>query len=157
MMDDMTNKNLSTADLARTGERDIDANPGARSLPQQSPSAQPQKRAPTSPLSKETEDTESMAAGNRPDGSTPLFAGEEASHLRSQWENLQVRFVDEPRRSVEGADQLVAETIKRLAEGFADERQKLEQQWDRGVDVSTEDLRQSLRRYRSFFERLLAA
>jgi len=57
---------------------------------------------------------------------------------------------------VENADSLVAATMKRLAEVFAEERQKLEHQWDRGDNVSTEDLRQALRRYRSFFSRLLS-
>ena len=61
----------------------------------------------------------------------------------------------EPRRAVEQADALVAEVIKRLADSFAEERSKLEGQWGRGDDVSTEDLRVSLRRYRSFFDRLL--
>jgi hypothetical protein len=63
--------------------------------------------------------------------------------------------VDEPRRTVEQADELVAEVMKRLAEGFAAERERLEQQWGRGEDVSTEDLRLALQRYRSFFQRLL--
>jgi hypothetical protein len=57
---------------------------------------------------------------------------------------------------VEQADALVAEAIKRLAETFANERNQLEGQWDRGGDVSTEDLRQALQRYRSFFSRLLS-
>lgn len=64
--------------------------------------------------------------------------------------------MDEPRRAVEQADSLVATTVKRLAEIFADERTKLEQQWSRGDQVSTEDLRIALRRYRSFFSRLLS-
>jgi hypothetical protein len=66
---------------------------------------------------------------------------------------LQTSFVDEPRRSVEQADELVAEVIKDLASTFADERTKLERQWDQGDKVSTEDLRLVLRRYRSFFDR----
>jgi hypothetical protein len=57
---------------------------------------------------------------------------------------------------VEQADALVAEVIKRLADSFAAERSKLEGQWGRGDDVSTEDLRIALRRYRSFFDRLLS-
>ena len=69
---------------------------------------------------------------------------------------IQVGFVDEPRRAVEQADSLVAGTMKRLAEIFADERNNLESQWDKGEDVSTEDLRLALRRYRSFFSRLLS-
>ena len=64
-------------------------------------------------------------------------------------------FVDNPRQAVEQADHLVAETVKRLAQMFADERNKLEQQWSRGDHVSTEDLRVALMRYRSFFDRLL--
>ena len=70
--------------------------------------------------------------------------------------NIQTQFVDEPRRSVEQADELVASAMKRLAEIFANERETLEQNWDRGDDVSTEDLRVALQRYRSFFDRLLS-
>ena len=85
----------------------------------------------------------------------PLFPPQEANDLRARWDSVQGRFVDEPRQAVEDADVLIATTMKRLAEIFAAERQKLEQQWDRGDDVSTEDLRLGLRRYRSFFTRLL--
>jgi hypothetical protein len=88
--------------------------------------------------------------------SGPLFSQEEAGSLRKEWEAIQVGFVDEPRRAVEEADSLVAMAMKRLAEQFAEERSRLEGQWDRGGDVSTEDLRIALRRYRSFFGRLLA-
>ena len=72
------------------------------------------------------------------------------------WSAIQAAFVDEPRRAVEQADSLVASAMKRLAEVFAEERSKLEHQWDRGDNVSTEDLRIALQRYRSFFHRLLA-
>src|SRR5947209_8340075 len=91
----------------------------------------------------------------REDGRAPLFAGNEAQDFRSKWERIQTGFVDEPRKSVEEADALVAAAMKRLAEIFADERSKMEREWDRGDDVSTEDLRVALRRYRSFFDRLL--
>lgn len=86
----------------------------------------------------------------------PLFSPEEAKDFRARWDAIQVGFVDEPRRVVEQADTLVAAATKRLAEMFAAERAKLEGQWDRGDDVSTEDLRLALRRYRSFFGRLLS-
>jgi hypothetical protein len=86
----------------------------------------------------------------------PLFSGSEANELRGKWDAIQVGFVDEPRRAVEQADNLVAGTMKRLAEIFAEERGKLESQWDKGENVSTEDLRLALRRYRSFFSRLLS-
>lgn len=87
---------------------------------------------------------------------SPLFSDEDAGRLRSQWDDVQAAFVDEPRRAVEQADGLVADTIQRLATSFSDERGRLEQQWARGEDVSTEDLRVALQRYRSFFHRLLS-
>jgi hypothetical protein len=86
----------------------------------------------------------------------PLLSPDEAKDFRARWDAIQVGFVDEPRRAVEQADSLVAGAMKRLAEMFADERAKLEGQWDRGNNVSTEDLRLALRRYRSFFGRLLS-
>ncbi|HEX4709487.1 hypothetical protein [Phenylobacterium sp.] len=87
---------------------------------------------------------------------TPLFTNDEAGDLRGRWDAIQAGFVDEPRRAVEQADSLVAGAMKRLAEMFAEERARLEGQWDRGDDVSTEDLRVALQRYRSFFGRLLS-
>jgi hypothetical protein len=65
--------------------------------------------------------------------------------------------VDEPEQAVQQADALVAELMQRLAAMFAVEGTEFEQRWVGGGQVSTEDLRQGLRRYRSFFERLLAA
>ena len=85
----------------------------------------------------------------------PLFSESEMGEFRSQWSKVQTGFVDEPRRTVEDADKLVAAVMQRLAEGFANERVGLEKQWDRGDNVSTEDLRVALQRYRSFFDRLL--
>ncbi|HEY1984490.1 MAG TPA: hypothetical protein VGG85_03730 [Terracidiphilus sp.] len=86
----------------------------------------------------------------------PLFPSGEATELRSRWDAIQVGFVDEPRHAVEQADALVAGAMKRMAEIFAEERGRLEGQWDRGDSVSTEDLRLALRRYRSFFGRVLS-
>jgi hypothetical protein len=86
----------------------------------------------------------------------PLFPNQELEELRTRWSKVQTAFVDEPRSAVQQADGLVAAAMKRLAEVFAEERSKLEQQWDRGDNVSTEDLRIALQRYRTFFQRLLA-
>ena len=85
----------------------------------------------------------------------PLFSESEMGEFRSRWSNVQTGFVDDPRRTVEDADRLVASVMQRLAEGFANERSALEKQWDQGDHVSTEDLRVALQRYRSFFDRLL--
>ena len=92
----------------------------------------------------------------REERAAPLFSEGEAQNLRTRWDGVQAAFVDEPRRAVEQADELVATAIKRLAEVFAEERSKLEHQWGSGGDVSTEDLRITLQRYRSFFSRLLS-
>ncbi len=102
--------------------------------------------------------TESAAKtnGGQAQTATPLLAQGESADLKRRWDAIQASFVDEPRRAVEEADNLVANAMKRLAEVFASERSNLEGQWDRGDDVSTEDLRVALRRYRSFFGRLLA-
>jgi hypothetical protein len=107
------------------------------------------------------------ADGNRPeqhldeverrDEHAPLIGEERGRSLLERWTTIQGGFVDAPRDSVEQADSLVAEVIQDLARSFADERGKLEQQWDSGTDVETEDLRVALQRYRSFFQRLLAA
>ena len=85
----------------------------------------------------------------------PLFSEPEMGDFRSQWSKLQTGFVDEPRRTVENADKVVAAVMQRLAEGFANERSGLEKRWDHGDNASTEDLRVALQRYRSFFDRLL--
>ena len=88
--------------------------------------------------------------------SGPLLAPDRLDEMRTRWETIQTGFVDDPQVSVQQADGLVATAITRLAESFAEERAKLEQEWSKGNDVSTEDLRQALRRYRSFFHRLLS-
>jgi hypothetical protein len=85
-----------------------------------------------------------------------LFPKDQADHLRTEWTGIQAAFVDAPRDAVQRADALVANTMKRIAEVFAAERQNLEQQWDRGDNVTTEDLRIALQRYRTFFDRLLS-
>lgn len=96
------------------------------------------------------------AAGDPQESVEPLFPARDADELRTRWDSIQAGFVDEPRKAVQDADGLVASAMKRLAETFAEERSGLEKQWDRGDDVSTEDLRVALRRYRSFFGRLLS-
>jgi hypothetical protein len=96
-----------------------------------------------------------IAAANEP-GHELLFPSEESTGYRSRWEAIQTGFVDEPRAAVEQADALVSQLVTRLSEVFGRERQTLEQQWGRGDNVSTEDLRIALKRYRTFFDRLLS-
>jgi hypothetical protein len=101
------------------------------------------------------QEPEALGRGAAVSDPMPLFSELEMGDFRSQWSKLQTGFVDEPRQTVEEADKLVAAVMQRLAEGFANERSGLEKQWDRGDNVSTEDLRLALQRYRSFFDRLL--
>jgi hypothetical protein len=130
---------LTTADLANAGE--------GRGM---------QDEALEEKTHEERVETRRAGSSTSEGPTTPLFSPQETGEFRSRWDAIQVGFVDEPRHSVEQADQLVAETVKRLAQIFADERTKLEEQWSRGDQVSTEDLRLALQRYRSFFGRLLA-
>ncbi len=118
------------------------------------------------PETTETETTEARELGTadiaerRPDEdttqSTPLFAEKEAEGYRTRWQDVQSRFVDAPRESVEAADKLVAEVIQKLAGVFADQQKDLESELERSGKLSTEELRVALRRYRSFFDRLLS-
>jgi hypothetical protein len=102
--------------------------------------------------------TGQTTSANSQDGrnESPLFDENELRDFRGRWDQIQTSFVDEPRHAVEQADTLVATVVKRIAEQFSEERAKLEKQWDRGDNVSTEDLRQGIKRYRAFFDRLLA-
>src|SRR5437016_13456348 len=84
----------------------------------------------------------------------PLFADADAAALRERWTDVQAAFVDAPRHAVEQADALVNDVMKRLTDGFAAERRAIEQQWDRGDNVTTEHLRVVLQRYRSFLASL---
>jgi len=91
-----------------------------------------------------------------PDKPVSLFHDEEGRGFRTRWDAIQTGFVDQPRAAVEQANALVGEMVNRLTDTFASERSKLESQWTQGKEVSTEDLRIALKRYRSFFERLLS-
>ena len=136
---------LSTADLATAGER--------QRVPADRDVTDEQHRHHADMIADATSQPRSTMQQETP---TPLFASQESEDFRHRWNDIQTGFVDEPRQAVERADELVASAIKRLAEIFATERATLEEQWARGGDASTEDLRLALRRYRAFFDRLLS-
>lgn len=85
-----------------------------------------------------------------------LFADAELADLRARWAGVQAAFVDDPKDCVQKADVLVSDLVDQLTTGFAHARSRLEEQWARGEEASTEDLRVALMHYRGFFERLLA-
>jgi hypothetical protein len=119
------------------------------------------ERIQTGDLVRGDDDADAPLTRDEPVGTTtreplePLFDTGRANELRDRWQALQARFVDDPREAVSDADALVAELLRDLATTFDETRSGLETQWSRGDDVSTEDLRVTLQRYRSFFERLL--
>ena len=109
-----------------------------------------------------TQNQDGKAAPHSPGTAAPatnggsLLPADMDATFQQRWEEIQTRFVDEPRGAVEDADSLVANLMQQLAQGFAKERERLEAQWGRGEDISTEDLRVALQRYRTFFQRLLS-
>jgi hypothetical protein len=146
----MDERNLSTSDLADASadEPRADETRPEDTRPDETPAAA------DDPLTRERGDDGGHAVEGRAE---PLFPADEAERFEARWMDIQTAFVDEPRQAVEQADALVADLMQRLASSFAAERQGLEAQWDSGDDVSTEDLRVALKRYRSFFGRLLSA
>lgn len=154
-MNDMSNKEglaINTVPAAEAGEAGLQEPARKTATRQQDLSSEQLERRESSP---NHQASPSILVGDT-DSAAKVFSAGEAGSLRSRWEGIQVGFVDEPKRSVKEADQLVAEIISHLSEGFTTERQRLESQWDHSDDVSTEDLRCSFRRYRSIFERLLS-
>lgn len=98
-----------------------------------------------------------MAAAHQTDedGNAALVTADRAESYSSRWNSVKGEFVDEPRRAVADADALVGELLDELQDLFKAQRSDIE----RGLDAdetSTEDLRLALRRYRSFFDRLLS-
>jgi hypothetical protein len=125
----MSDERLTTADIAETDDAQA-------------------------PMSRDTA-ADPSRDGDREQALEPLLEEQRAESLRERWHTLQARFVDDPRDTVADADTLVAELLQELAGTFSSARADLERQWTAGDDVSTEDLRVALQRYRSFFERLL--
>lgn len=132
-----TARTLSTADLARTAE-------------------EPEQQREENRDTREGASGQERQQGERSEQLEPLFNPNTAQEFRSRWSSIQTGFVDDPRKSVSQADELVAEVMKNLAETFSGERSKLETQINKSEKMSTEELRIALRRYRSFFERLLS-
>jgi len=86
----------------------------------------------------------------------PLLDDREAGDFLARWSEVQGRFVDDPQGAVRDGDSLVAELMQALAARFSDHKGRLEEQWQRGSEPETEELRLALQQYRSFFQRLLS-
>jgi hypothetical protein len=142
---------LDTARSDDTGVTPVQARDGSTVADPDAPG----DRTPAGPRNGST-GPDSTAGTTGPDAAGPLLGADDTEGFRARWIDVQTGFVDEPRRAVQQADGLVAELMQHLATTFADERTRLESQWDSGDDVQTDDLRTAFQRYRSFFERLLA-
>lgn len=134
---------LRTSDLAAAGSRPETPNPDDGS----EPSIASADRGTHRVNAAEADESERLE---------PLFPSDRASDYRARWNAVQSSFVDDPRQAVQQGDELVAQVMQSLAETFAEERDKLESQLGETGEASTETLRVALRRYRSFFERLLS-
>ena len=134
------------------------SDPGERQAPPQQPQhTPPQQQVPPQHMQAEAE-RQHPQAGMGAEAAEPLaalFPPQVAQDFRQRWDQVQIGFVDDPRRAVQQADELVAQVMKSLAATFADQRSRLEAGLGRG-DPNTEDLRVALRGYRSFFQRLLS-
>lgn len=136
-----TDKTLTTADFAAAGTRRPERMAEARAVADRDGDGRVE-------MHEERHDEQELAA---------LFTPEMAGDFRSRWDAVQIGFVDDPRQAVQRADELVAQVMKNLAESFADERERFEQQMNNADGgASTENMRVALRRYRSFFQRLLS-
>ena len=149
----LSDEKLSTADLVNTSRP---AAAGVADPAESEAATLSQSDRVSSDRVEDTRKPQPVAVASEAAQPNPLFVQDELQNFRSSWDKVQTSFVDEPRAAVEQADSLVANVVKRIAEQFASEREQLEKQWDRGENVNTEDLRQALKRYRAFFDRLLA-
>jgi hypothetical protein len=116
------------------------------------------ERAPTfdaSAPSADAADAATAEAGHQSSADDMLFSDDDLADLRGRWAGVQAAFVDDPRDCVQKADALVSDLVEQLTTEFAQARSRLEEQWSRGEQASTEDLRMALMHYREFFERLL--
>jgi hypothetical protein len=107
-------------------------------------------------VSNEREVQVTRAPANPEDFNGPLLPPDSIRSLQTLWDQTQTAFVDDPRAAVQQADDLVKSAIQKLSESFTTAKDSLEQQWDLGDQVDTENLRQILRKYRAFFQRILA-
>ncbi len=144
-------ENLTTAALAAAAR----ANGEPTASPRESAGEEPMQ--PGEETMSTTGPSANADASSTEDALEPLLDPGDRDSFKKKWDEIQVGFVDEPRAAVERADALVADLMQHLAGGFSDVRGRLEAHWNRGDDVSTEDLRVALTRYRSFFDRLLSA
>jgi hypothetical protein len=153
---DVQRRDPSDDELRREDLAADERSRGTTVVGERRPDQQPAATPVGAPAAQTAPDHGAGGTGGTASTTGPLLAAEDAEGFRARWTDIQTGFVDAPRQAVEQADALVAELMQHLASTFADERGRLERQWDRGDDIPTDHLRDAFQRYRSFFERLLA-
>jgi hypothetical protein len=152
-----TDPPTADADSAARQEYSSAGTEPATAQPRQSAAAEPSSATMrTDPPAAQTEPSETETGISTDQSRTNSLFADDTSGLRSRWDDVQAAFVDDPKECVQKADTLVAEVVEQLTNGFSEARSRLEAQWSRGEEASTEDLRLALKRYREFFQRLLS-
>jgi hypothetical protein len=141
----LTTADLAAAEKAPAVDRDDRDDRRERGEPKQRPTED--AAAPADDRRKSTAEDDELA---------PLFSSEMTKDFRGRWDAIQTGFVDDPKQAARQGDELVAQVMRSLTESFSKERAKLEGQLEQPDEASTENLRVALRRYRSFFKRLLS-
>jgi len=85
---------------------------------------------------------------------TDLWHDGQAQGLHERWQDIQLRFVDDPRAAVEAAEALISEATEALTAALAEGREAL-RQWREDNGEETERLRMALQRHREFLDRIL--
>jgi hypothetical protein len=138
-----------------TDDRDLDRDSSVEVAPVTTPrmAAVSGNEAPL--LTPAPDDDDPTHESHASEANTSYLPEQTSSQASERWQRIQSEFVDDPRRSVTQAHELVGELTQRIVDAFAKERSDLERQWSKGDSVSTEDMRVCLQRYRAFFSRLL--
>jgi hypothetical protein len=111
------------------------------------------------------------AAGNLGDFSDLTYGNliPDAAHYTAQWQQIQFRFVDDPRASVTEAADIVAQVtakmeaaiqerqraIQERQRAIAERQRSLRDRWGEGANADTETLRETLRMYKTFLNQLI--
>ncbi|MCP2316299.1 hypothetical protein APR12_001636 [Nocardia amikacinitolerans] len=143
---------------APTSSRDETPTTATDSLTETSPSPEPAEET-SAPDKSVTQSTAPAAETTNGKPTAPhdepisLFTEAEIERLRTEWRTVQGSFIDNPGEAVSHADNLVANTIDHLTAAYSEHRRALTTRWSE--DPDTEDLRNTLRAYRTFFNQLL--
>lgn len=121
------------------------------SLQESSPRIQPNINQPVNPLV----DRSLPTTGSADNISSAWLDKNLVDEMRSRWNAIQVQFVDSPCAAVEQGEALVAEIMERLNQILTDQQNSIDRKWLSHDDISTEELRLTLRDYRTFMDRLL--